>query len=262
MSDKLLFDVKEGIATITLNRPEKLNAFDDEMISAWMDALEHCRTSDEVSVVVITGAGRAFCAGGDIGTFKDRAAATPANIKRDLMEGRQQLPKKVAELDKPLIAAINGHAYSGGLDVALMCDLRFAAESAKLAETYARIGLLPGVGGAWYLPRLIGTARALEMFWTGEPLSAREAERIGLVNRVFPDDQLMAGTYAVARKIADGAPLSNRLIKRILYQGLDSDLNTALDTVAAHLPLVRASEDHREAMQAFKEKRKPRFRGR
>ncbi len=262
MSDKLLFEIKDRIATITLNRPDKLNAFDDEMFSAWVDALEHCRTSDEVNVVVITGAGRAFCAGGDVGTFKDRAAATPADIKRQFAEDRQRLPKKFAEIDKPIIAAINGHAYSGGLDIALMCDLRFAAESAKLAETYARMGLLPGVGGAWYLPRLIGAARALEMFWTTEPLSAREAERIGLVNRVFPDDQLMAGTYAVARKIADGAPLSNRLIKKILYQGLNSDLSTALDTVAAHLPMVCASEDHREAVQAFKEKREPRFSGR
>jgi enoyl-CoA hydratase/carnithine racemase len=262
VSDKLLFEIKEGIATITLNHPDKLNAFDDGMLSDWIDALEQCRTSDDVNVIVLTGAGRAFCSGGDVGGFKERSEATPAKIKQRIADRTQRLPKKFAEIDKPIIAAINGAAYGGGLDVAMMCDLRFAAESAKLAETYARMGLVPGAGGAWYLPRLIGAARALEMFWTTEPITAREAERIGLVNRVFPDDKLMEGTYAVARKIADGAPLSNRIIKKVLYQGLTLDLNGALDLVASNMPIVRTSEDHQEAVAAFKEKRKPAFKGR
>lgn len=262
MSDTLLFELSDGVAVITLNRPDKLNAFDDDMLASWVERLEFCRTSNDVRVIVITGAGRAFCSGGDVGGFKERAAATPARIKERLAERTQKLPRKFAEVDKPIIAAINGAAYGGGLDVALMCDLRFAAESAKLAETYARMGLVPGAGGAWYLPRVIGTARALEMFWTTEPMTARDAERIGLVNRVFPDAELMSGTLAIARKIADGAPLSNRIIKKIMYQGLTMDLNGALDLVASNMPIARSSEDHQEAVAAFKEKRKPVFKGR
>ena len=261
MSDMLLFEIRDQVATITLNRPEKLNAFTDAMLDAWIEALEYCRVNDQVRAVVITGSGRAFCSGGDVGGFADRAAATPAQIKRRLAEGTQRLPRKMAEVDKPLIAAINGAAYGGGLDVALMCDIRIAAQGAKLAETYARMGLIPGAGGAWYLPRLIGTARALEMLWTGEPISAQEAERIGLVNRVVPDAELMGHTMAYASKIAAGAPLSMRIIKKIVYQGLTQNLDDALDLAASNMSIVRASDDHLEALAAFKEKRRPVFKG-
>jgi enoyl-CoA hydratase/carnithine racemase len=261
LSDTLLFEIRDHVATITLNRPEKLNAFTDSMLDAWIEALEYCRVNDQVRAVVITGSGRAFCSGGDVGGFKDRATATPAEIKRRLAEGTQRLPRKMAQVDKPLIAAINGAAYGGGLDVALMCDVRIAAQGAKLAETYARMGLVPGAGGAWYLPRLIGTARALEMLWTGEPISAQEAERIGLVNRVVPDAELMEHTMTYANKIAAGAPLSMRLIKKIVYQGLTLNLDDALDLAASNMSIVRTSEDHLEAVAAFKDKRRPVFKG-
>jgi 2-(1,2-epoxy-1,2-dihydrophenyl)acetyl-CoA isomerase len=261
MSDYLKFDIDQGIATITLNRPEKLNAFTDEMLEQWLAALEQCRTNPEVRVIVITGTGRAFTTGGDVDTFSASAAQTPAGIKNRVQEGVQRLPRALTEIDKPVIAALNGFATAGGLDIALACDIRFAAESARFAETYARMGLIPGVGGAYLLPRIVGVSKALEMFWTGDWVDAREAERIGLVNKVFADEELMSGTYAFARRIAANAPMAVQLIKRVMRFGLDKDLATAQEIVAANLPLVRTSEDHIEAVNAFKEKRTPQFKG-
>ncbi|MDF3839903.1 enoyl-CoA hydratase-related protein [Cupriavidus basilensis] len=262
MSELLKLDIDRGVATITLNRPEKLNAFTDEMLDEWVAALEECRINPEVRVIVITGTGRAFTTGGDVDGFSASAAQTPAGIKSRLTNGIQRLPRKMAEIDKPIIAALNGFATGGGLDIALACDIRFAAESARLAETYARMGLIPGAGGAYLLPRIVGIAKALEMFWSCDWVDARDAERIGLVNKVFPDDELMEGTYAFARKVADGAPLSVQLIKRVMRLSLGQALDTALDIVASNLPIVRTSEDHQEALIAFKEKRPPQFRGR
>ncbi|WOD14089.1 enoyl-CoA hydratase/isomerase family protein [Paraburkholderia kirstenboschensis] len=262
MSEELKFEIDNGIATITLNRPEKLNAFTDAMQESWLEALEECRTNPDVRVIVMTGTGRAFTTGGDVNSFSASAEQTPANIKARVADGIQRLPRKIAEIDKPVLAALNGLATAGGLDIALACDIRFAAESARFAETYVRMGLIPGVGGAYLLPRIVGTSKALEMFWSADWLDARDAERIGLVNRVFPDEQLMEGTYAFARRVADGAPLAVQLIKRVMRFGLDKDLATAHELVAANLPIVRSSEDHREAVSAFKEKRAPQFKGR
>jgi 2-(1,2-epoxy-1,2-dihydrophenyl)acetyl-CoA isomerase len=262
MSEELKFEIDNGIATITLNRPEKLNAFTDAMQESWLEALEECRTNPDVRVIVMTGTGRAFTTGGDVDSFSASAEQSPANIKARVADGIQRLPRKIAEIDKPVLAALNGLATAGGLDIALACDIRFAAESARFAETYVRMGLIPGVGGAYLLPRIVGTSKALEMFWSADWLDARDAERIGLVNRVFPDEQLMEGTYAFARCVADGAPLAVQLIKRVMRFGLDKDLATAHELVAANLPIVRSSEDHREAVSAFKEKRAPQFKGR
>jgi len=262
MSEYLRFEVDQGIATITLNRPDKLNAFDEGMLEKWLASLEDCRTNPDVRVIVITGTGRAFTTGGDVDTFSASAAQTAAGIKARLTEGIQRLPRKMAEIDKPIIAALNGLATAGGLDIALACDIRFAAESARFAETYARMGLIPGVGGAYFLPRIVGVSKALELFWSADFVDAREAERIGLVNKVFPDAELMERTYEFARRVADGAPLAVQLIKRVMRFGLDKDLATALEVVAANMPVVRSSEDHAEAVRAFKEKRTPQFKGR
>ena len=261
MSDLLKYEIAEGIATITLNRPDKLNAFTAGMLEGWLVSLEDARTNAEVRVIVMTGNGRAFTTGGDVEGFGASAKKTAADIRRHLVEGVQRLPRKLAEIDKPVIAALNGFATGGGLDIALACDIRFAAESARFAETYAKMGLIPGGGGAYLLPRLVGTAKALEMFWSCDWVEAREAERIGLVNKVFPDAELMEGTYAFARKVAAGAPLAVQTIKRVMRLGLDKDLGTALDIVASSMPIVRTSEDHQEAVAAFKEKRAPRFKG-
>lgn len=262
MSEYLHYHIDQGIATITLDRPEKLNAFTDDMLEAWLAALEDSRVNPDVRVIIITGTGRAFTTGGDVGTFSASSTQTTAQIKSRVAEGVQRLPRKIQEIDKPVLAAINGLATGGGLDIALACDIRIAAQSARFAETYARMGLIPGVGGAYFLPRIVGVAKALELLWTADFIDAAEAERIGLVSKVFPDTELMEGTYAFARRIADNAPLSVQLIKRVMRFGLDKDLATALEIVAANLPIARSSEDHREAVQAFKEKRQPRFTGR
>jgi 2-(1,2-epoxy-1,2-dihydrophenyl)acetyl-CoA isomerase len=143
-----------------------------------------------------------------------------------------------------------------------MCDIRFAAEGARLGEAYARVGLIPGAGGAYFLPRLVGPAKALELLWTGDNIDAREAERIGLVNRVFADDELPSKTREFAERLVNTSPLAVRLIKRVMYQSLDCDLRTSLDLVASSMPLVRGSEDHVEAVSALREKRAPAFKGR
>jgi 2-(1,2-epoxy-1,2-dihydrophenyl)acetyl-CoA isomerase len=262
MSELLKFETVDGIATITLNRPDKLNAFTNEMLESWLEALERCRHDAAVRVIVITGTGRAFTTGGDVDAFAAGAAKTAAQIKAGVADGIQRLPRKIAEIDKPVIAAINGIATGGGLDIALACDIRFAAESARMAETYVRMGLIPGAGGAWLLPRIVGEAKALELFWSADFVDAREAERLGLVNKVFGDADLMPATYAFARRVAEGAPLAVQLIKRVMRMGMNRDLATGLELAAANLPIVRASEDHAEAVAAFKEKRAPNFQGR
>ena len=259
MTEHLKFVVEEAVATITLDRPDKLNAFSDEMLDAWLAALEECRTRDDIRVVVITGTGRAFTTGGDIEGFGSSASNTAAAMKRRVSAGIQRLTQTIAEHEKPVIAALNGIATGGGLDVALACDIRFAAESARFAETYVRMGLIPGGGGAYLLPRIVGAAKALELLWSGDFIDAREAERIGLVNRVVADAELMTETHKFARRVAEGAPLAVQLIKRLVRMGADKDLATGLELAAANMPIVRSSEDHLEAIAAHREKRKPNF---
>jgi 2-(1,2-epoxy-1,2-dihydrophenyl)acetyl-CoA isomerase len=261
MSDELLFDVTNGVATITINRPDKRNSFHDDMVHQWVAWLDECKTRDDVKVIVFTGTETSFSAGGDTSRFKDKAEQTPLQAKAAMTANTQSLARKVAEIDKPLIAAINGMAVGGGLDVALMCDVRLMSESARVAETYAKMGLVPGVGGAWFLPRIIGQAAALDMFWTSRWVEADEALSMGLVNRVFPDDSFREDVRAYAEQIAAAAPLSVRFIKRLVLTAQETDLHSHLDTLSSHLALVRTSNDHKEAVAAFKEKRKPNFTG-
>ena len=262
MSNDLLFEVKDKVAIMTLNRPEALNAFTPGMLTGWVERLEEAQKREDVNVLLVTGAGRGFCSGGDVKRMGEKADNTPYTTKNRLWTQTQMVAKRMVQFDKPSVAAINGVAVGGGLDLALTCDLRVAAESARMAETYARIGLIPGAGGAWHLPRIVGKAKALEMFWTSEFVSAQDAKEIGLVSHVWPDAEFMDRALELAGKIARGAPLSNRLIKRTLTQGLDIDLWTHMDQISSHMTIVRSSEDHREAVAAFKEKRQPVFKGR
>ena len=263
MTDQILFEIKDKIATITLNRPEALNAFSEEMIQAWVDALRECRDRDDVNVVVLTGAGRAFSAGGDVKAMKDNPERNdPYLAKRRLWDMVQHVPKTLLELDKPTIAAVNGPATGAGMDMASMCDIRIAGESARFAESYVRMGLVPGAGGCWFLPRLVGMPKALELLFTADFVEAQEALEIGLVNHVYPDEELMEQTYKLALKIARRAPISVRLIKRATYQGQKVDLVTHLDQISSHMTIARSSEDHMEAVDAFLEKRHPEFKGR
>ena len=261
MTDTIRYEVADRIATITLNRPERMNAFTWEMTDAWAAALAEAQKDDAVHVVIVTGAGKAFCSGGDIQGMGERKDRTPLERKSELVGHVHRIPLTLEAMDKPVIAAVNGAATGAGMDLALQCDLRYAASSARLGETYVRVGLVPGAGGTWFLPRLAGTAKALELFWTGDLIGAEEAERIGIVNKVVPDDQLMAHVREVAAKIAKGPPLSIRFIKRAVYQGQRIDLRTSLDLISSHYAVVSSSADHREAVAAYLEKRKPSFTG-
>jgi 2-(1,2-epoxy-1,2-dihydrophenyl)acetyl-CoA isomerase len=257
--------VKDGVATARLNRPEKKNALSEEMLRGLERALRDAQDDPVVRVFVITGAGDAFCSGGDLGRRAKEGAAekpTPLERKNRLQRVTHRVALAVEEFDKPLIAAVNGAAAGAGMDIALMCDLRFAARSARFAEAYIRVGLIPGNGGCYYLPRIVGTAAALEMLWNGDFVGAEEALRIGLVNRVCDDDKLMADTAAFAARLAAGPPLQQRLIKKLVYQSLRTDLRTSLELVSSHMAAVQSTDDYREAMQAYQEKRKPKFEGR
>ena len=256
----LRYEIADGIATITLNRPDRLNAFNLEMIDLWVDALRDARANDAVQVVVVTGAGRAFCSGGDVGNMaaRDRNQLSGLDHKRSL-ELIHRVPLALNDLDKPVIAALNGAAVGAGLDMALMCDLRYAAEGARFSEGYVKVGLIPGDGGTFFLPRLVGVAKALELFWTGDFVDAREAERIGMINRVVPADGLLPTVYELAGRIARGPSLAIRTTKRAVYQSLDSSLPQMLDyELDAQLQCFR-SGDAAEGIQAFVAKRSPVF---
>jgi len=260
MSD-LLYEVKDRIATITLNRPDKLNAFTGPMIDAWVGALGEAQSDDSVNVVVVTGSGRAFCAGGDVGRMGE-GAPTPLEHKNQLWEKIHRVPKTLEAMDKPVIAAVNGVAVGAGMGMCLMCDVRVAAADARFSTGYVKVGLVPGDGDTFFLPRLVGPAKALELLWTADFVEAPEALRLGIVNRVVPAAELREATYAFAHQIADGPQVPIRMIKRLVYQSLKLDLRTHLDLVSSHMSIVRQTTDHAEGVAAFKEKRAPRFRGR
>ena len=261
MPTNLKFDIADGIATLTLDRPEKLNAFTNDMLHGLVEALDECDDNDDVRVVILTGAGRGFCSGGDVGTMGDAADNRPHVTKKRIWRDVQAFPKRLARFEKPIIAAVNGVAVGGGMDLALACDIRVASQSARFAETYAKIGLAPCGGGAYFLPRIVGQARALELLWTAEFIDAAAALEIGLVNHVYPNEELMAETLKLAARIAAMPPLSVQLIKRVVAQGLNADMTTAFDLISSHIAVARAGEDHPEAIAAFKEKREGKFVG-
>ncbi|OUM90736.1 MAG: enoyl-CoA hydratase [Bacillus thermozeamaize] len=267
----LLFEVKEGIATLTLNRPEARNAFSAEMIRLWREALEEVRDNDAIRVMVLTGNGKAFCAGGDVKAMlngkgfiggvgeEEDFVSTGLQRKNALWKHIQRIPLLMEEIDKPTLAAINGDAIGAGLDMALQCDLRFASDQARFAEGYVNVGIVPGDGGGYYLPRIIRLDHALELLWTGRMLDAKEAFELGLVTRVVPHEQLLDETYALAERLARGPQQAIRMIKRTVYQGLKTDLRTSLDMVSSFMGLVTELPDYQEGLKSIVEKRKPRF---
>jgi enoyl-CoA hydratase/carnithine racemase len=257
----LLYEIHDGVATITLNRPERRNAFTLEMLDLWAEALRDARTDDAVQAVVVTGAGQAFCSGGDVGGMASRGELSGLEHKQAL-ELVHRIPLALEVLDKPVIAAINGPAIGAGCDMALMCDLRFMADDARLSEGYVRVGLIPGDGGTYFLPRLVGTAKALELLWTGDLIDAQEALRLGIVNRVVPAAELMPTVHEFAGRLANGPTVAIRAIKRAVYQGARMDLRTHLDLISSHMSFIRQTEDHREGARAYVEKRPPEFKGR
>jgi enoyl-CoA hydratase/carnithine racemase len=257
----LLYEVSDRVATITLNRPDKLNAFTGEMIDTWASSLAKAQADEQVNAIVVTGNGRAFCAGGDVARMGE-GEPTPLQHKNQLWDHIHRIPKTLEGVDKPVIAMVNGLTVGAGMGMSLMCDVRIAAESARFSTGYVRVGLVPGDGDTYFLPRLVGSAKALELLWTADFIEAADALRLGIVNRVVPDAQLKEATYAFARQIADGPQVPIRMIKRLVYQSLRLDLRTHLDLVSSHMAVVRRTEDHAEGVAAFKEKRAAKFKGR
>lgn len=269
----VLYQVEEGIATITLNRPDQFNAFSLDMLKGWAYYLEKARDDEQVQVIVVTGNGKAFCAGGDVKTMNKGegfiAGVVPEpdgpprglQVKNSLMKIVHRVALTLEDIDKPVICAVNGPAMGAGLDMALMCDIRIASENSVFAESYIKVGIVPGDGGAYYLPRLVGLAKALEMLWFGERIDAEEALRIGLVNKVVPTEDLLKETMAYAKRLAESPTIAIRMTKRAVYSALKTDLRTALDMVSSHMAIVTESADHKEAVQGFIEKRPPKFKG-
>ena len=260
---ELTYEVKDKIATLTLNRPDKLNAFTGEMIDLWQKSLAQAQADDNVNVVIVTGAGRAFCSGGDVGRMRREGEAPQAlDGKNSLWEGVHRVPRQLEAMDKPVIAMVNGLAVGAGMGMCVMCDVRIAAESARFSTGYVRVGLVPGDGDTYFLPRLVGPAKALELLWTADFIEAPQALQLGIVQRVVPDAELKEVTYAFAKQIADGPQIPIRMIKRLVYQSMKLDLRTHLDLVSSHMSIVRQTADHAEGVAAFKEKRPAKFQGR
>lgn len=265
MTDPILCARDGAILTVTLNLPDKRNPISDPSV---IDGLERALLAADsdigVRAVILTGAGSAFSSGGDLKAMKagrGLRAPLPAQTRRNYREGIQRLPLLFQALEVPVIAAVNGPAIGAGLDLACMCDVRIAAEGAVFAESFVKVGIVPGDGGAWLLPRIVGFSKATELALTGETIAADEALRIGLVSRVVPLDALMAATREVADKIAANPPHAVRMTKRLLREGQTATLANILEMSAAMQSLAHATRDNDEAIDAFLEKRPPKFTG-
>ena len=256
----ILYEIKNHTAVLTLNRPEAKNAFSHEMITLWNQHLENSRDNEDVRVVVVTGKGDTFCSGGDIREMAEGRLRS-WDMKRFLWEGVHRIVLTLEDLDKPVIAAINGNAMGAGMDMAIMCDIRICSERARLAESYINIGVVPGDGGAYFLPRLVGMSKALELLLTGDVIDPEEALNLGIVNRVVPHERLMGESLALAERIAKKPPLAVRMIKRSVLQAQTGSLRSHLDYISSQLALLTETDDHIEAAKAFLEKRDPVFTG-
>jgi 2-(1,2-epoxy-1,2-dihydrophenyl)acetyl-CoA isomerase len=257
----LLIQQTEGIVTITMNRPEVLNAFNNLMLQELTEALEMAAGDDAVRCVVLTGTGRAFGSGQDLSELAAVQSANETPISSHL-ERYHRVVRLIREMPKPVLAAIRGVAAGISCNIALACDLRIAADNARFIEAFARIGLVPDGGGGYFLPRLIGLGRALEMAMLAEEVSGPEAERIGLVNRCVPLDEFETATMALAQKLAQGPTRTYGLIKELMYKGLDCDLAAVLRLEGELQDIAIASGDFREGVTAFLQKRPPRYTGR
>jgi enoyl-CoA hydratase/carnithine racemase len=263
---EVLYDVADHVATVTLNRPEKMNAATFEMAEQMQAAFAEIERDDDVRAVIVTGAGRAFCAGDDVEkAWGDDRMAETMRWLADVRPGMMPEAHLMLECRKPTIAAVNGAAVGIGMDFALLCDLRIASEHAKFSQMYVKLGLMVDITGYWRLPQLVGYAKAAELLFTGDLINAEEAARIGLVNQVVAADELLPAAQALAGRIAANPPRSVRFIKEGLRRAAGrpyTDLPEVGSFVANGLATLFATEDHKEAAAAFMEKRAPVFKGR
>lgn len=263
-SETLYETVETGIARLTLNRPDKLNAYSMKLCEEVTDALERFLRDDDLRVLILTGAGRGFCSGGDIsGGDPDHDALMTAQLShgREMRDGMHRVILALARCDKPVIAMINGPAVAGGLTLALSCDFRIASDRAKLGDTSGKFGLLPDEGGAWLFPRAMGMDRALKMTLLSEVYDAHDAERLGLVTEVVPHAELETRTMEFARGLAAKAPLAVRLAKAMMLRGRELSLEHSLGDAALSVMVSNPSQDVREGVKAFFKKRAPAFKG-
>ncbi len=258
----VLFDKNEGIGTITLNRPEKLNAFAGNMREQILEALEVACTDNDVRVIVITGAGKAFCAGGDVDEFVAGTTQVQGKTATNKRLTFTKIVLLINSVEKPVIASVNGVAAGGGCNFALACDIRIASDRARFGEVFVRRGVFPDWGGIYFLPRLVGYAKAAELLFSGEVIDALEALETGMVNRVVPHDELAEETRKLAKKIANNAPIPIALTKRGLQNFCRMDLAQTLDFEKMAIDVCRNSEDREEGFKSFLEKRSPIFKGR
>lgn len=255
MNDFLLYQQDGAVVTLTLNKPEERNALTNQ--AQWDAVVAACRQVQDdhsVKAVILTGAGSAFCAGGNVKDFRDKqglAAGTPAEIRDNYRRGIQQIPLAFYRLDVPTIAAVNGPAIGAGCDLACMCDIRLASEQARFAESFVKLGLIPGDGGAWLLQRVVGYAKAAELSFTGDLIDAAEALRIGLVSKVVPADQLLTEARALAERIAANPGQALRMTKRLLREAQTTRLDTLLELSAAYQALTHTSAEHEAAVATF-----------
>lgn len=265
MSDLVLFEVEGAVATLTLNNPQLYNPISDmEMVEAVENAVRRLNDDFSIRAAILTGAGKGFSSGGNLrklGQPGELGGGAPADTPKGYKNGIQRIPLAFAALEVPIIAAVNGAAIGAGCDLACMCDIRIAGESASFAESFVKLALIPGDGGAWLLPRVVGYSKACEMAFTGDRLDAQEALACGLVSRVVPDAELMPAARTLAERIAANPPHALRMTKRLIVQGRDTRLAEHLEMAASFQALAHSTNDQKEAVAAFNEKRKPTFTG-
>lgn len=264
-TDAVLYEEKgDGIVVLTLNDPQTRNAFSPDMIDGIVASCQRINADTSVRCMILTGAGEGFASGGNVKEMRERKGlfgGAPVDMRRAYQHGIHRIPKAIYDLEVPSICAVNGAAIGAGCDTTLMCDIRIAGRKAQFAESFLRVGLVSGDGGAWFLPRVVGLSRAYEMTLTGDVIDAEKAEKWGMVSKVVDDDKLMDEALAMARKIAAFPPHSIRLNKRLLRESQGVSLPVALEMASAMQALAQSTEDQNEAVSAMLDKRRPQFKG-
>lgn len=266
MTDSPLLVTRDGdVVTWTLNTPETRNPISEpDMIDALEDAIDQVAADPTIRVAILTGTNPAFSSGGNVKHMRDKTGmfgGTPAELRQGYRHGIQRIPRALYNCEVPVVAAINGPAIGAGCDLALMCDLRIASTTARFAESFIKVGIIPGDGGTWLLPRIIGNARAAEMTLTGDAIDANTALEWGLVSAVQEPDELMTAAHALADRIAVNPPQIVRMTKQLMRQSQHQNLETALDSAAAMQAIAHHTTDHQEAVNAMLERRTPEFTG-